>query len=65
MIKGPCKDCKDRFISCHSVCLKYIDYKQKVEAERLKVLKKKEEEYKEKVYIRQAINRFKRGKNGR
>ena len=36
-----CKNCSDRFVGCHSTCLKYIDEKQKYE-----VLK--QEEYKEK-----------------
>jgi len=24
----PCKDCKDRHVSCHSSCVKYIEWKQ-------------------------------------
>ena len=25
-MKGPCRDCKDRVIGCHSTCDKYLDY---------------------------------------
>lgn len=25
----PCKDCPDRYPSCHSVCEKYAEYKQR------------------------------------
>ena len=27
-IKAPCKDCKERSISCHSRCDKYISYRK-------------------------------------
>ena len=30
-IQGPCKDCPDRHVLCHSNCEKYADYKARVE----------------------------------
>jgi len=30
-IHAPCKGCHDRFVGCHDKCLKYIDYKQRIE----------------------------------
>ena len=27
-LKSPCLECPDRYIGCHSECLKYIDYEQ-------------------------------------
>lgn len=38
---APCKDCKDRTSTCHSKCLKYIDYVQKNEAYKAIVKEKK------------------------
>lgn len=28
-INSPCKDCKNRYLGCHSECEKYIEYKEK------------------------------------
>ena len=33
-IPGPCKDCTERFVGCHTVCVKYEDYKQTLEAKK-------------------------------
>lgn len=38
-IKGPCQDCKDRHLHCHSECDKYKDF-----TEKLKYIHKKREE---------------------
>ena len=27
-MNGPCKDCEERFIGCHSVCDHYINWKK-------------------------------------
>lgn len=29
IIDSPCKDCKERYLCCHSKCEKYIEYKEK------------------------------------
>lgn len=29
IIDSPCKECKERFLGCHSKCEKYIEYKEK------------------------------------
>lgn len=28
-IEGPCKNCKERVFGCHSICDKYISYRNK------------------------------------
>lgn len=33
---APCKDCKMRYVGCHSECLKYINWKQRREIENKK-----------------------------
>lgn len=30
-IEGPCRYCEDRFPGCHDKCIKYVDWKQRVE----------------------------------
>lgn len=37
----PCKDCHDRFVSCHSYCSNYIKWK----AEHNEILEKNRQEY--------------------
>lgn len=32
--KAPCKDCSNRAVGCHSVCVKYKEYKQTLETEK-------------------------------
>lgn len=33
---GPCKDCEDRHVACHSQCDKYSEWKEEVEKQKLK-----------------------------
>ena len=49
MIYAPCKDCKDRFLGCHSKCDKYKDYKKK--SEELNDMKNKSENISMRGYI--------------
>lgn len=37
MIKGPCKDCLERQLGCHSICKKYISYKKEVDETNSKI----------------------------
>lgn len=32
--QGPCKDCKDRHMSCWTLCVKYNEYRRKLAQER-------------------------------
>ena len=34
MTNCPCRDCKERVLGCHSICLKYADWSRKNEEER-------------------------------
>lgn len=65
MIQGPCKDCAERFIGCHAQCLKYIDYRQKLDVEKNKVQEKKDKDYDERRYIIQSVRRMKAHQNRR
>ena len=51
MIKGPCKDCVDRYIGCHGTCEKYIQFKIDLENdnEKIKTCKEKSSRAKERV----------------
>lgn len=31
MIKGPCLECLDKVLGCHSSCTRYAEYKQELE----------------------------------
>ena len=44
MKSAPCKDCKERIVGCHSVCLKYInwDYEHQLERQRIRKIKDRE-----------------------
>lgn len=33
MISGPCKDCTERYVGCHSKCEKYVDFRKRLDAE--------------------------------
>lgn len=33
MAKVPCKDCPDRVVSCHSTCIKYLEYREQRDAD--------------------------------
>lgn len=35
-VQSPCKGCSERVLNCHSVCVKYKAYKQKLEENRAK-----------------------------
>ena len=62
-IDSPCMGCKKRYVGCHSECLAYIDYKQK-----LAVLNELKEREREQVAvqsdrIRRGVAKVKAGHN--
>ena len=42
-ISSPCKDCPNRFVGCHSTCVKYIDYQQAQIIKNAEIRRKKAE----------------------
>lgn len=30
-VEGPCKNCQERYVGCHSTCKPYLDYKKQIE----------------------------------
>lgn len=41
MVTAPCKDCKDRFVGCHSSCDKYKEFRINLDEEREKTREEK------------------------
>lgn len=55
-----CKDCKDRYVGCHSTCVIYKDYVQDLYALKQKI-KDQKSKYKEvNEYNASAIRKYKR-----
>jgi len=50
---SPCKDCCDRYVGCHSSCVRYISYQQDLDAKRKmnKEGREKINQYEYKEYI--------------
>lgn len=40
-MKAPCRDCPNRSVNCHTVCLEYIDFAQANAVKRQEIVKKK------------------------
>lgn len=41
MTECPCRDCKERVLGCHSICLRYAEWSRKNEEERERLYKQK------------------------
>jgi hypothetical protein len=59
-IKVPCKDCTERFTGCHTVCVKYEDYKQDLEAEKERYKASRETDRIYNEYVSESIKRNKK-----
>ena len=59
MVDSPCLGCIERVIGCHSNCIKYIDFRQRLEAYNKEVAHKRKDYYGDRKYIRDAIERCK------
>ena len=59
MIKSPCKDCKDRFVGCHSHCEKYKKFRSEWQNENEKIRENKNTLMFKEQYIIDAVNRAK------
>lgn len=46
-MKGPCLDCDERYIGCHSDCPKYLEYRKKLDEENKKIFDAKSKQYNE------------------
>ena len=58
-IKSPCKDCSDRFVGCHTVCVEYFGYKTAVESEKERYRSSKAEEIRYNEYCADRKRRLK------
>lgn len=63
MIEGPCHGCTDRYVGCHSKCLKYIDYRQKLDTENLRIKEQKKGYIENANYVRESKRRMQKIKN--
>ena len=59
MIEPPCKGCSQRVIACHATCIKYIDYKQKLDAYNKEKAERRNIVFGNQQYIRKAVARMK------
>ena len=62
---GPCYNCPDRYVGCHSSCAKYISYLQDLEAKRKMVYESKRRmaDYEHKNYLINKCQKNKRRKH--
>ena len=58
MIEGPCYKCEKRFIGCHSSCLDFKDYRQKLDVINAKKNKYYEEQANYAKYVVEARKRM-------
>lgn len=56
---SPCKGCDNRAVGCHSICLKYLDYKLKMEDSNRQRVAIAAEDY---IYI-ESVKRIKKRMN--
>ena len=62
-IDSPCNGCKKRYVGCHSECLAYKDYKQKLAVQNELREKEREQAAIQSERIRRGIARVKSGHN--
>ena len=60
MISGPCKDCAERQIGCHSTCKKYVDFRKRLDEKNKLEREKRLEIIERRNYINDTAKRFKR-----
>ena len=57
IIDSPCKDCKDRYLGCHSKCEKYIEYKENKITQGIELRNNKINAYNVDSYFRKKIEK--------
>lgn len=57
--KAPCRYCEEREVGCHSKCEKYQEYYRDNEKFKAEKLKRKEEEYITRYYVKDNKRRMK------
>ena len=62
-IDSPCMSCKKRYIGCHSECLLYTDYKQKLAVQAELRNKEREQVAIQSERIRRGVAKMKSGHN--
>lgn len=61
-VKGPCLNCKDRDIHCHSTCEKFKAYEDEYKEYKEKLDKYKREKFVNCAYISESIRRMSKKK---
>ena len=57
MIDSPCLGCVERVIGCHSTCIKYIDFRQRLDAYNKEKADIRNTIYGDRKYVRDAVAR--------
>lgn len=60
-IQSPCKDCKERYVSCHTECLKYADYRQRIDVYNEKIRHERDLDNLQRDRMYTAARRAKKG----
>lgn len=55
-----CKDCKDRYVGCHSSCEKYMAAKEEYEILHEKISRQKRNAAVNRTYVRDAMDKIRR-----
>lgn len=62
-IDAPCKVCKTRYVGCHSECLNYVDYKQRLAIQNELREKERDQIAAQAERIRRGVAKVKSGHN--
>lgn len=62
-VYSPCKDCTSRFIGCHSECIQYKDFRQKLDVLRAEESRRKSLENESITYLREVLDKKRRRKS--
>lgn len=60
--KGPCFECPNREVGCHSVCEIYVDWNKQREEVRNRIYEEKSKRLEHVTYIRDTITRYSKRK---
>ena len=65
VIEGPCMDCTDRVLGCHSKCEKYKEYSQKVKQAKTEITQRYKGQRAAENYTQAKYHKLKMQRKGR
>lgn len=60
MITGPCLNCKDRSVGCHSTCDKYINFRKELDNHNEKIHNEKELANANRSYVIKSVENMRK-----